>query len=160
MVVRTQPTLSPSLSARLTEATALSPLSFRYGAARRRARELAEDTTHSNFEVGQSSKYVPNQKIADPTPRLPVRPRWVNPEDDTIYLDIEFDHPSQAPVQIPASPEWSSGSLPISPASLTIPSPVPSLVTTSAATIAVDEDEFLEVGAQLKLHGSILPDHT
>ncbi|GKA63568.1 hypothetical protein Tco_0763174 [Tanacetum coccineum] len=37
---------------------------------------------------------------------------------------------------------------------------VASLVTTLAATIAVGEDEFLEVGAQLELHGSILHDHT
>ncbi|GKG10831.1 hypothetical protein Tco_0342231, partial [Tanacetum coccineum] len=28
------------------------------------------------------------------------------------------------------------------------------------ATILVDEDQFLEVGAQLELHGSILYDHT
>ncbi|GKF53706.1 hypothetical protein Tco_0160616, partial [Tanacetum coccineum] len=65
-----------------------------------------------------------------------------------------------APVQTPASPEWSSGSLPVSPASLTVPSPVASLATTPAATIAVDEDGFLEVGPQLDLHRSILHDHT
>ncbi|GJZ20120.1 hypothetical protein Tco_0556710 [Tanacetum coccineum] len=41
-----------------------------------------------------------------------------------------------------------------------VPSPVASLVTTPAATIAVGEDEFIEVGAQLELHGSILHDHT
>ncbi|GKB28663.1 hypothetical protein Tco_0868064 [Tanacetum coccineum] len=40
--------------------------------------------------------------------------------------------------------------------SITITSPV----TTPAATIAVDEDKFLEVGAQLELYGSILHDHT
>ncbi|GKE32837.1 hypothetical protein Tco_1452159, partial [Tanacetum coccineum] len=39
--------------------------------------------------------------------------------------------------------------------------PIPtSPVTTPAATIAVDEDEFITVGAQLELHGSILHDHT
>ncbi|GKB55169.1 phospholipase-like protein [Tanacetum coccineum] len=63
-------------------------------------------------------------------------------------------------VQTPASPEWSSGSLPVSPASLTIPLPIASPVTTPAATIAVEEDEFLEVGAQLELYGSILHNHT
>nr|GFA84332.1 hypothetical protein [Tanacetum cinerariifolium] len=41
-----------------------------------------------------------------------------------------------------------------------VPIPVASPVTTPAATIAVDEDDFLEVGAQLELHGSILHDHT
>ncbi|GKA37747.1 hypothetical protein Tco_0724312 [Tanacetum coccineum] len=35
-----------------------------------------------------------------------------------------------------------------------------SQVTTPAATIAVDEDEFIEVGTQLELHESILKDHT
>ncbi|GJS04613.1 hypothetical protein Tco_0321121 [Tanacetum coccineum] len=43
---------------------------------------------------------------------------------------------------------------------MTVPSPVASPVTTPAETIAVDEDEFIEVGAQLELHGSILHDHT
>ncbi|GJX46144.1 hypothetical protein Tco_0271334 [Tanacetum coccineum] len=33
-------------------------------------------------------------------------------------------------------------------------------MTTSAATIAVGEDEFVEVGTQLELHGSILYYHT
>ncbi|GKB39274.1 hypothetical protein Tco_0884216, partial [Tanacetum coccineum] len=75
--------------------------------------------------------------------------------------NIEFDAPPvRAPVHTPSSPEWSSGSLPISPASLTIPSLVASLVTTPVATIAIDEDKFIEVGAQLELHRSILQDHT
>ncbi|GJU47647.1 hypothetical protein Tco_1204913 [Tanacetum coccineum] len=60
------------------------------------------------------------------------------------------------PIQTSASLVWSSGSLPVSPASLTVQSPIASPVTTLAATIAVDEDEFLEVQAQLELHGSIL----
>ncbi|GKF91857.1 hypothetical protein Tco_0275558, partial [Tanacetum coccineum] len=41
-----------------------------------------------------------------------------------------------------------------------VPTPVASPATTSAATIVVDEDEFLDVGVQIKLHGSILHDHT
>ncbi|GJU82739.1 hypothetical protein Tco_1285104 [Tanacetum coccineum] len=41
-----------------------------------------------------------------------------------------------------------------------VPSPVASPETSPAATITVEEDEFLEVGAQLELHGSILHDHT
>ncbi|GJT67949.1 hypothetical protein Tco_1019429 [Tanacetum coccineum] len=85
-----------------------------------------------------------HQHVADPTPRLPVRPTWVDPEDGTAYLDIEFDPQSRGLVQTPSSPEWSSGSLHVSPASLTMPSPVPTPVTTLVATIAVDVDEFLE----------------
>ncbi|GKA45627.1 hypothetical protein Tco_0738423 [Tanacetum coccineum] len=64
-----------------------------------------------------------------------------------LYIDIEFDAPPvRAPVHTPSSPEWSFVSLPISPASLTIPSPVASPVTTPAATIAIDEDKFIEAG--------------
>ncbi|GKG28586.1 hypothetical protein Tco_0415951 [Tanacetum coccineum] len=92
---------------------------------------------------------------------LPTHPTWVDPKDGTVYIDIEFNAPLvRAPVQTLASPEWSSSSLPVSPASLTVPSPVASLVTTLAATIIVDGDEFLEVGSQLELHESILHDHT
>ncbi|GJY54073.1 hypothetical protein Tco_0445737 [Tanacetum coccineum] len=107
-----------------------------YEAARRRALELAEEIAPSTFKVGQSSRSVLDQQ----TSRSTLYPR--------------------APVQTPASPEWSSGSLPVSPASLTVPSPVASPATTPTTTIAVDEDEFLEVGAQLELHESILLDHT
>ncbi|GJY31296.1 hypothetical protein Tco_0414791 [Tanacetum coccineum] len=112
----------PTISVKGT--TADEPLGLGYGAARRRALELAEDTSRNTFKVRQSSKSVPEQ--ADHTPRLPARPTWVDPKD----------------------------------ASLIVPSLVPSLVTTPAATIAVDEDEFLKVGAQLQLNGSILHDHT
>ncbi|GJX27683.1 hypothetical protein Tco_0235762 [Tanacetum coccineum] len=105
---------------------------------------------------------VLDQQVADetPTPRIPVRTIWIDPEDGTIYLDIEINPLSCAPVQTLTSLEWSSGSLLVSPASLSVPSPVASPMTTSAATIAVDEDVFLEVGVQLELYKSILHDHT
>nr|GEZ37131.1 hypothetical protein [Tanacetum cinerariifolium] len=105
---------------------------------------------------------VPDQHVADktPTPKIPVRTTRIDHEDGTVYLDIENDPRSCAPVQTPASPEWSFGSLLVSPASLTVPSPIASPVTAPAATIAVDEDEFLEVRAQLELYRSILHDHT
>ncbi|GJV48034.1 hypothetical protein Tco_1438246 [Tanacetum coccineum] len=83
-----------------------------------------------------------------------------NPEDGRVYTNILTYVPPAAPVQILPSLEWSSSSLPVSPSSPAIPTLVASLVTTSANTIAVDEDEFLEVGAQLELHKSILLDHT
>ncbi|GKA56887.1 hypothetical protein Tco_0755959, partial [Tanacetum coccineum] len=57
----------------------------------------------------------------------------VDPEDGKVYTDIPSYVPLVAPVQTPPSPEWSSGSLPISPSSL--------------------------VGAKLELYGSILHDH-
>nr|GFA34950.1 hypothetical protein [Tanacetum cinerariifolium] len=43
---------------------------------------------------------------------------------------------------------------------LVVLSPIASLVATPTATISIDEDQFLEVGAQLELYGSILHDQT
>nr|GEX78736.1 hypothetical protein [Tanacetum cinerariifolium] len=107
-----------------------------YRVARCRTLELAEDPVPSMFEVGQSSRSVPNQQRADETPRIPTHPTWVDPEDNIVYQDIKIDPRSCAPVQTPASPELSSDSLPVSPTPLTIPSPVASPVTILAATIA------------------------
>ncbi|GJT35062.1 hypothetical protein Tco_0925481 [Tanacetum coccineum] len=87
--------------------------------------------------------------------------RGQNPVDGTVYTDIPVDvPPSHVPVQTPPSPEWSSGSLLVLPLSPIVPTPVASPVTTLVATIAVGKDKFLEVGAQLELHESILHDHT
>nr|GEX56570.1 hypothetical protein [Tanacetum cinerariifolium] len=73
----------------------------------------------------------------------------------------------------PPSPEWTYGSLPISPSPsvipspvlspmipLTIPSPIASLMDTLIAIIPIDEDQLIKVRAQLELYGSILQDHT
>ncbi|GKD33712.1 hypothetical protein Tco_1249221 [Tanacetum coccineum] len=76
--------------------------------------------------------------------RQPTLVTWVDPEDDKVYTDILTYIPLAAPIQTPPSPEWSSGSLPVSPSSLVVPSPIASLVTTPATTISVDEDQFLE----------------
>nr|GEZ11500.1 hypothetical protein [Tanacetum cinerariifolium] len=74
-----------------------------------------------------------------------VRATWVDHVDGVVYTNIPVDvPPDRVPVQTPPLPEWSSGSLLVSPSSLAIPTPVASLVTTLAATIAVGEDEFLE----------------
>ncbi|GKD72176.1 hypothetical protein Tco_1330458 [Tanacetum coccineum] len=198
MAMRTQPTLSLGISARVAEAITLSPSSFRKRGIGGTS-ELIEDTkvegteseteseesedegpsldrekaaskdqqqqavpvgdTAANEPLGQSSRSVPDQQIAyeTPTPRLLVRTTWVDPKDDTVYIDIEFDAlPVRAPVQTPASPEWSFGSLPVSLASLIILTPVASPVPATA----VGEGDFLEIEAQLELHGSILHDHT
>ncbi|GJV49802.1 hypothetical protein Tco_1440014 [Tanacetum coccineum] len=71
--------------------------------------------------------------------------------------------------ETPPSPDWTPGSLPISPSHSYVPSlvssplislTVPSPVATPTATIPVDEDQFIDVGAQLELYGSLLQDHT
>ncbi|GKB95292.1 hypothetical protein Tco_0981429, partial [Tanacetum coccineum] len=93
----------------------------------------------------------------------------VDPEDGTVYIDVPTYPLSTPPVQTPLSPDWTPGSLLISPSHSDVPSPVssplisltvPSPVATPTATILVDEDQFIEVGAQLELYGSILQDHT
>nr|GEU57264.1 hypothetical protein [Tanacetum cinerariifolium] len=156
MAVRTQPTISSGMSARIAEATGLSPFSFRksegdelgeednkedesldadderegqylddegedlddesqqqavlvidtvmseplglgYGAARSRALESIEEIAPSTYE--------------------PILVTWVDHEDDSVYPDILAYAPLAAPVQILPSPEWSRGSLPVSPSS-------------------------------------------
>nr|GEY10675.1 hypothetical protein [Tanacetum cinerariifolium] len=79
-------------------------------------------------------------------------------QSSRVYTDIPTYAPLAVPVQTPPSPEWSPGSLLVSPSSPVVH--IALLVTTLSATISVDEDQFLEVGAQLELHGSILYDHT
>ncbi|GJR90808.1 hypothetical protein Tco_0214819, partial [Tanacetum coccineum] len=198
MVMRTQLTLSPGMSARILEAATLSPsslwdelgdedtkedessdsddkregqglddeghglddegqgledegratsepLGLGYGAARRRALESTEEISPITYEVGQSSRFVPEQEGLERISafRQPTLVAWVDPEDDRVYSDILTYVPLAAPVQTLPSPECSLGSLPISPLSPIVPSPIASPVTTQAATISVDEDQFL-----------------
>ncbi|GJZ48713.1 hypothetical protein Tco_0602545 [Tanacetum coccineum] len=232
MAVRTQPTLSLGMSARIEEAAALSPSSFRkrYRSSyktpspsssptlpiRKRYRgtsELVEDTEDesldSDTEGEGSEDEVPSledkgpglkdegpsseeeeeeeaapkgqqhavlvvdtavneplglgygalrrqQQMVEEThaPRPPVRAIWVDHVDGTVYTDILIHVPPvRIPVQIPPSPEWSSSSLPVSPSSLAVPTPVASPVIAPAAAIAVDEGEFLEEpGAGARVH--------
>ncbi|GJV60056.1 hypothetical protein Tco_1466156 [Tanacetum coccineum] len=146
----------------VVDTTVSEPLGLGYGAARRRALESIEEIAPSTYEVGQSSRSVPEPEGVERISafRKSALVTWVDPEDDKVYTDIPAYAPPAAPVKTPPSPEWSLGSLPVSPSSLVVPSPIASLVATSAATISVDEDQFIEVWAQLELHGSILHDHT
>ncbi|GJW16752.1 hypothetical protein Tco_0024188 [Tanacetum coccineum] len=111
-----------------------------FGLGEDEALAAEEDQRYSTFEVGQDSK------------------------DGTIYIDV----PTYPP-PAPPSPDWTPGSLPIFPSHSNVSSPVssplisltvPSPVATPTATIPVDEDQFIEVGAQLELYGGILQDHT
>nr|GEW43268.1 hypothetical protein [Tanacetum cinerariifolium] len=75
------------------------------------------------------------------------------PENGMVYIDVSVYPPSTSPVQTQPLPEWTSGSLPISPSPsvvpshvsspmilLTVPSPIASPMATSTTTIPVDED--------------------
>ncbi|GKC39130.1 hypothetical protein Tco_1051514, partial [Tanacetum coccineum] len=77
-------------------------------------------------------------------------------ESDGLGLEVEEE-------AVPEGQEAPSAvSSPISSPmiSLTVPSPIASSVTTLIATILVDEDQFIEIGAQLELFRDILQDYT
>ncbi|GKC98524.1 hypothetical protein Tco_1168799, partial [Tanacetum coccineum] len=122
------------------------PLGLGYRALRHRELALEEGDEYSTFK--------------------PTLTTWTDPEDGMIYIDIS-DYPPPAPlVQTPPSPEWTSGSLPISPSHSNVPSPilspmipltVPSPVATPAA---VETEGFLtKLGAQVEMHGGLIRDH-
>ncbi|GKA02091.1 hypothetical protein Tco_0674756 [Tanacetum coccineum] len=56
----------------------------------------------------------------------PILTTWTDPEDGMIYIDIPDYPPPAPPVQTPPLPEWTSGSLPISPSHFDVPSPISS----------------------------------
>ncbi|GJR84955.1 hypothetical protein Tco_0155740 [Tanacetum coccineum] len=113
--------------------TVSTPLGLGYGALRHRELALEEEHVYSTFEVGQ------------------------DPEDGMVYIDVPA-YPPPPHVQIPPSPEWTSGSLPISPSPSIIPSPIsspmiPLTVPSPVATPATAKTEgFLtELGAQVEI---------
>nr|GEU86943.1 hypothetical protein [Tanacetum cinerariifolium] len=213
MVMRTQPTLSPGYSARLTKAISMSPSSFhkRYIPSRETASptaspvlplrkryrgtselilytnserdEIRDEDTDPNMDSEDSEgrstdskgeEAIPedqqhqallaknttegSQQTVDEVPTQ-IRTRiciiWVNPEDGTEYTDIPIDLPRSPPskpllsIGTPSSPDWSPEYI---PKPLPIPSPV--------AAAPICEDEFLEIGAELALRGSMLHDYT
>ncbi|GJX72872.1 hypothetical protein Tco_0311467 [Tanacetum coccineum] len=162
-------------AALVVETVVGKPLELGYVALRRRELAVEEDRVYSTFEVGQGSGSVPDPERPEKVSALrqPTLTTWIDLEDDIAYIDVPIYPPSAPPAQTPPSPEWASGSLPVSPAlsavlspipspmiSLTVPSPIVSPVATLTSTIFVDEDRFIEVGAQLESHRSILHDHT
>ncbi|GKC51413.1 hypothetical protein Tco_1074158, partial [Tanacetum coccineum] len=83
------------------------PLGLGYGAARRRALESTEEIAPSTYEVGQSSRSVPEQEGVERIYafRQSTLVTWVNPEDGRVYTDILTYAPPAAPVQTLPSPE-------------------------------------------------------
>ncbi|GKE96102.1 hypothetical protein Tco_1580957, partial [Tanacetum coccineum] len=146
----------------VVDTSANEPLGLGYGAARRHALKSTEEIAPSTYEVGQSSRSMPEQEGAERVSafRQPTLVTWVDPEDGRVYTDILTNVSLAAPVQTSPSPKWSLGSLLVSPSSLVVPSPIASPVATPATIISGYKDQFLEVGAQLELNESILHDHT
>ncbi|GKC46651.1 hypothetical protein Tco_1064373 [Tanacetum coccineum] len=151
--------------------TVSTPLGLGYRALRRRELALEEDEVYSTFEVGQGSGSAPESERSERVSafRQPTLTTWTDSKDGMIYIDIPDYPPPAPPVQTPPLPDWTPGSLPVSPSLLDVPSlvsspmvplTVSSPVTTSTATIPIDEDQFIEIGAQLELYRGILQDHT
>ncbi|GJR74692.1 hypothetical protein Tco_0087057 [Tanacetum coccineum] len=107
------------------------PFGLGYEALRRHELALGEGSVPSTFEIGQSSRSVLKHEEAERVSAF---------RQPTLVTWVD--------------PEDVSPSFPV------VPSPIASPATTSRSTISVDEDQFLEVGTQLELYGSILHDHT
>nr|GFD24560.1 hypothetical protein [Tanacetum cinerariifolium] len=58
--------------------------------------------------------------------RQPTLTTWTDPKDDMVYIDVPIYPPLAPPILTPPSPEWTSGSLPISPSPSVVPLPVSS----------------------------------
>ncbi|GJZ98412.1 hypothetical protein Tco_0670865 [Tanacetum coccineum] len=148
-------------TALVVETTAGEPLGLGYGALRRRELAAKEDQRNSTFEVGHGSGYAPEPEKLERVSafRQLVLTTWIDPEDGTVYIDVPTYPPSSPPVQTPPSPDWTPGSLPISPSHSDVPSPVssplisltiPSPVATPTASIPVDEDQFIEIDRDVR----------
>ncbi|GJV20610.1 hypothetical protein Tco_1369630 [Tanacetum coccineum] len=142
-------------AAPVVETVVGEPLGLGYGALRRRVLAVEEYQVYNMFEVGQGSGSVPELERPERVwaIRQPTLTTWIDLEDGIAYIDIPTYLPPAPPAQTLPSPEWSSGSLPVSPApsavpspipspmiSLTVPSPKASPVATQIVTISVDED--------------------
>nr|GEV33151.1 hypothetical protein [Tanacetum cinerariifolium] len=87
---------------------------------------------------------------------------WTDPEDGMVYIDVPANPSPAPPVQTPPSPEWTSGSFPISLAPSIVHSHMISLtVPSSVATLATANIEgFLtRLGAQVEMQGGLIRDH-
>ncbi|GJX57774.1 hypothetical protein Tco_0287671 [Tanacetum coccineum] len=144
--------------------TVSAPLGLGYRALRRRELALEEGDVYTTFEVGQDSGSAPESKRPERMSafRQPTLTTWIDLEDGMIYIDIPDYPPPAPPVQTPPLPEWTSGSLPISPSPSDDPSPmIPLTVPSPVATPAVVETGgFLtELGAQVQMQGGLISDH-
>nr|GFC47422.1 hypothetical protein [Tanacetum cinerariifolium] len=167
IAVRTQPTLSPNMSGRITKAAALTLSSFWDEDTEEGEEDESLDADDKIKGQGLEDKgpgikeeEAARRRALESTKEIAPSTYEVDPKISRVYTNIPTYAPPVVPVQTPPSSKWSSGSLPISPSSPIVSSPIASPVTTLTATISVDEDQFLEVGARLELNMSILQDHT
>ncbi|GJS71446.1 hypothetical protein Tco_0704287 [Tanacetum coccineum] len=149
MAVCTQPTLSSGMSARIAETAALSPSSFhkRY----RSSYETSSSSSSSTLLGFEDEGLGFEEEVA-----LGGQQQAVPVVDTAVSEPLGLGYGAARRRALESVEEIA----PISPSSHIVPSLIASPVATPTATISVDEDQFIEVGAQLELHGSILHDHT
>ncbi|GJY91714.1 hypothetical protein Tco_0507496 [Tanacetum coccineum] len=160
MVVRTQPALSPGLSARVTEAMALSPSSF--PDTKTESDESEDEGTNSESREAasedQQQQAVQAKDIAEDEPLGlgygAAKRRALGLAEGTMPSTYEVKRSFRSTPDQQIANETPIPRLPIhtiweDPKDVASPVPV----------AAVDEDDFLEIGAQLELHRSILYDH-
>ncbi|GJS69914.1 hypothetical protein Tco_0702755 [Tanacetum coccineum] len=118
--------------------------------------------------VGQGSGSVlkPERPERVSALRQPTLTTWIDLKDGIAYIDVPAYPPLAPPVQTPPSPEWSSGSLLVSPAPSIIHSPIlspmiPLIVPSPVASPATVETEgfFTELGARVEMQGGLIRDH-
>ncbi|GJY93050.1 hypothetical protein Tco_0508832 [Tanacetum coccineum] len=153
-------------AAPVVETAVGEPLRLGYGALTRREIALGKGRMLSVFKAGQSSRSVPESKRPERVSALrqPTLTTWIDLEDGIAYIDVPAYPP---PVQTPPSPEWSPGSLLVSPAPSIVPSLVsspmiPLIVPSPAASPATAKTEgFLtELGARVEMLEGLICDHT
>ncbi|GKC41060.1 hypothetical protein Tco_1053444 [Tanacetum coccineum] len=141
-----------------------TPLGLGYGALRRRELALEEDDVYSMFEVGQGSGSAPESAIPErvSASRQPTLTIWTDSEDGMVYIDVPAYPPLAPLVQTPPSPEWTPGSLPNSPSPSDVPSPIssPMIPLTVPSPVATPATAKTELGAQVKMPGGLIRDHT
>ncbi|GKC89925.1 hypothetical protein Tco_1150574 [Tanacetum coccineum] len=83
------------------------PLGLGYRALRRQEIALEEGRMPSVFDVGQSSKSVPEYEIPErvSTLRQPTLTTWIDTLDGIAYIDVPAYPPPALPAQTPPSPE-------------------------------------------------------
>ncbi|GKE58849.1 hypothetical protein Tco_1498034, partial [Tanacetum coccineum] len=113
---------------------------------------------------------APVMRTAGSGSTLESETTWTDPEDGMVYND-DPTYPTPAPhIQTPPSPEWTSGSLPISPLPSVVPLPVSSPVSSPmvpltapspvASLVTAEIEGFLtELGAQVQMQGGLISDH-
>nr|GEX03625.1 hypothetical protein [Tanacetum cinerariifolium] len=153
----------------VVETAICEPLGLGYGALRHWEIASRKGRMPSVFEVGQGSRFVPEPERPERVSALrqPTLTTWIDPEDGRVYIDIPAYPPPAPHVQTSPSPEWSSGSLLVSPAPFIIPLPIsspmiPLIVPSRVASSTTSEAKgFLtELGAQVEMKGGLIYDHT